>query len=124
MEKKESNNPFMGEKLEKIIKENLIKNFQQQPVIPYVMYEVKLPTSDDIPENGVIEQPLALAAMKCELVNKETAIRLQVRPDVTMETLLWVLQGMEKMIKMDYEKLQIRVLTDFIGADEKLKNAH
>lgn len=124
MSKEKSTNPFMGEKLDKILRESMIKNYQQQPIIPFVMYELKLPTSDDIPENGEIDPPMTWAAMVFQFVEKETAIRLQIRPDVTKETLLGVLQNMVTIIKSDYENLQARVLTNVIGADEKLKNAH
>jgi|GEM_PF-4381612 hypothetical protein len=123
MSENKKNNPFMGEELEKIMKE-AIMNRQELQVIPFVTYEIKLPTSDDIPENGEIEQPLTWAAMSCELAEKETAIRIQIRPDIVKETLLAALQNMFTMIENNHENLQCRVLNDVIKADEELKKAH
>ena len=113
----------MGEKLEKIMKDAIMKR-QELPVIPFVMYEIKGPTSDDIPENGEIEQPVTLAAMSFELVKKETAIRILIRPDIVKETLLEALQNMFTIIEKNHENLQFRVLNDVIKADEELKKAH
>ena len=123
MSENKKNNPFMGEELEKIMKE-AIMNRQELPVIPFVTYEIKLPTSDDIPENDEIEQPLTWAAMSCELAEKETAIRIQIRPDIVKETLLAALQNMFTIIEKNHENLQFRVLNDVIKADEELKKAH
>lgn len=118
------NNPFMGEKLDKILRTNMMTEFEQQPVIPFVMYEFSTPTSEDIVDPTESGPLTTWAAMRFEFVKKDTAIRLQIRPDVTKELLLLILQDMVTMIKEDYENLQIRVLTNVMGADEKLKNAH
>jgi hypothetical protein len=124
MSKEKSTNPFMGEKLENLVRAVVMEKYQQQPVTPYVMYEFNAPTSADITDPNEIGPLKTWAAMTYALEKRETAIKLLIRPDVVKESLLNVLRDIVKIIELDYDNLQIAVMTRVIKADEEIKNAH
>jgi hypothetical protein len=124
MSKEKSTNPFMGEKLEKFVRGVMMERYQQQPVTPYVLYEFNAPTSADITDPNNIGPLMTWAAMTYDLEKTEAAIKLLIRPDVVKESLLEVLQEMVKLIELNYDNVQMAVLTHVMKADVEINNAH